>query len=118
MSQPPHNAWRAFYKHLLEIRQAEILPKLRAMHPQPDTRYQIWEATGLTTQWQLADQSRLILLANLGEKEINIPSDILPQPLTPIWQSSHQIDVAGQAGKLPPWSVLWAFHEMPGRESA
>jgi 1,4-alpha-glucan branching enzyme len=110
-NQPPHNAWRAFYKHLLEIRREEIIPLLSNMPPQPEHRYRTLNDTSLTAQWHLAEGNKLILLASLGEEEATIPSEILNLKLNPIWQSNHQTTLAYQNGKLPAWNVIWAITE-------
>jgi maltooligosyltrehalose trehalohydrolase len=114
---PPHNAWRALYKELLEIRHEEIMPRLKNLPPQPEERYRIIDDRSLVAWWQLADQTQLILLANFGDKETALPHDERLQRLTPIWQSNYQTEFHCQSGKLPAMSVLWAIVEESAGET-
>jgi maltooligosyltrehalose trehalohydrolase len=108
--RPPHKAWRAFYKQLLEIRKEEIIPRLHALSEQSNqASYQLYGSSGLMVQWPILDQSRLILVANLGDEAVELTPEAFLQEVTPIWQSNHHVLPAVQSGKLAAWSVLWAI---------
>lgn len=109
--QPPYLAWHAFYKHLLEIRQAEIWPRIRHWDAvlQPQKRYQILEETAFSALWTLPDYTQLILIANLGDEAIPFQPDDHIAALSLIWQSNHQTWISCRSGKIPAWSVVWGI---------
>ena len=67
--QSEHRAWLAFYRRVLAVRHAEIVPRLAGMRGGAGR----WEEIGpkaLALAWTLGDGSTLYLAANFGEDTI------------------------------------------------
>ena len=103
MSLPTHLAWRELYQTLLTLRTEHILPLISCCAI-PETGYDLVGASGLSAHWQFPNQSRLELLANLGEKPV---SGFAPPVSKSIYASDGVTDAALRDGTLPPWSVAW-----------
>lgn len=58
----PHDAWLAYYRRLLLLRAAEIVPRLRDL--QKSGHFEVESGMLLKVEWTLADASRLRLIAN------------------------------------------------------
>ncbi len=99
----PDREIAALYQQLLELRQREVVPRLTGTQPFT-ARYRTAER-GLAVEWDLADGSRLALIANLAAT----PSEPIAQPRGRlIWGA------APQDGALPPWTTLWSIETRAG----
>jgi maltooligosyltrehalose trehalohydrolase len=96
--EQPDREIAALYRQLLDLRHSAIVPRLAGAHPFT-ARYRA-EGRVLTVEWDLADGSRLALIANLAAT----PAEPIAQPRGRlIWGT------ASQDGALPPWTTLWSI---------
>ncbi len=70
----PHSLWFARYRHLLQIRAREVVPRLSGMPPYAG-RYQVLGPKAVSVDWRLGDGSRLSLLANFGGHPVAVPGN-------------------------------------------
>ena len=114
------------YRHLLAVRKEEIVPKLlhEHLHPQPQgtcqpATYDLFGEKALAVAWSMASHSRLMLFANLDDKNLHTASGAkLKEVLSRhnefmqgrVIFESHKDSLASLAsGKMKPWSVVWLF---------
>jgi maltooligosyltrehalose trehalohydrolase len=67
-----HVEWRAFYRELLALRRAEIVPRLRHFGNGCGS-YEVLGPGAVSVRWQLNDGSTLGLIANLSDATLNSP---------------------------------------------
>jgi maltooligosyltrehalose trehalohydrolase len=102
---PRHRNWFNLYRDLLKLRHHYIVPRLSASCT-VNASSSIQGRSGLVAQWKFADDSQLLLRANLGTSAI---SD-LDLPASQIIYASQEIAAENLAnGVLPPWTVAWFF---------
>jgi maltooligosyltrehalose trehalohydrolase len=97
----PGNAdFHDFYRRLLEVRRAEIIPLLAGVGGHAGTHSQLGDH-GFAVEWKLTDARRLRLVANLSDTPLDgfDPSD------------GRQLWVEGGASgtTLAGWSVVWSL---------
>src|SRR5271165_527635 len=103
LSESRHREWLSFYRDLLELRCRHIVSHLSAGCIF-NSGYAILGDRSLTANWKFADQSKLMLLANLGTD----PLSGMTSPASQVIFASQETAVnALQMGTLPPWSVVW-----------
>jgi maltooligosyltrehalose trehalohydrolase len=127
--QPLHKQMLQHYRRLIAIRKEEIVPKLLNWHLHAGSQtssgkairssYEVIGETALAAKWSLSAESRLMLFANLGEKELDTNTGArLAEALTGhneflqarvIFESHEQSLAALASGKMKPWSVVWLF---------
>ncbi|MGK7866134.1 malto-oligosyltrehalose trehalohydrolase [Falsiroseomonas sp. E2-1-a20] len=96
-AKPPHADWLAWYRDVLAVRHAEIMPRLSGI--QRGGTYRIVGAGAVEIRWALADGGALLLAANLSADPA---SGFSPSTGRGIWQQ----------GELPgPWSVRWSIED-------
>jgi maltooligosyltrehalose trehalohydrolase len=97
LHRDPHAFWLAFYRHILQVRRAEIVPRLARMRA---GTYGVVGAGAVTVRWPLDGlDDALCLRANLSAT----PVAGLPASGRVIWQE-------GEAGSvLGAWSVQWSW---------
>jgi 1,4-alpha-glucan branching enzyme/maltooligosyltrehalose trehalohydrolase len=102
---PKHQLWLELYRELIALRQRELIPRLAKITGKRHS-YILLNEQALSVRWILGDQSKLLLLANLGE---TVLSDI-PFPKGQTLYTTHT-DFLSQLtnGHLPPWSVIWTL---------
>lgn len=100
--------WLKFHRHLLVLRQQEIMPRLPGMRLSDTTVLQIG-AHGLRVDWQMGDGSLLILLANLSAEELDI-SHCKPTGRL-IYASFDAMSASQNDGLMPAWSIVWAIRQ-------
>ena len=103
--------WLALHRRLLALRRREIVPRLRGATGMP-SHAEIISARALRVEWRLGDGSRLILLANLGDR----PCIDCARPRAPLLYELPAISKARQdrfTTGLAPWSVLWFLDVTP-----
>jgi maltooligosyltrehalose trehalohydrolase len=94
-----HAEWRAFYRRILAVRHAEIIPRLRGMKGNA-ARYQILGSSAVCVAWRLGDGAELTLWANLNSE----PLGLADMPGRRIWAEGPQ-----EGRGLGPWSVIWTL---------
>lgn len=101
-----HGAWLDWYRRVLAVRFAEIIPRLagRAGH---GGHYQILGDRAVRIDWRLGDGSRLALVANLKADALSF---VAQPPGAILWSEGS----SGQ-GELGPWSVVWTLVPGGGR---
>ena len=100
VGRAPHAAWLDWYRRVLDVRRADIVPRL-VMAPGSTGVFDLVGSSGLTVSWRLGDGSRLTVLANLGETRLSGVD--LARGRT-LW-TEGEVDV----GALGPWSVVWTL---------
>lgn len=96
----PHDGWLDWYRRILAVRRAEIVPRLAGI-PGHAGEYEMHGEKGLGVRWRLGDGSRLHLLANPSGDDLTVSS--IPAERI-IWQEG---DVASD--RLGPWAILWSL---------
>jgi len=91
-------AMLAFYRDLLEIRQARIVPLLKL--PGGSAGNPNASGTLVAVDWSFPDGTQLHLIANLGDSSEQI--DGLPLEGEPVYSLGSIED-----GHITPWSVVW-----------
>jgi len=97
-----HAEWRSLYRRLLEVRHAEIIPRLRHVGGHSG-RYEVLGPQAVHLRWTLGDGSELILLANLSPKPLERP---LPDLCRKLWTEGSCWESA-----LGPWSVAFGIRD-------
>lgn len=97
-----HAEWRALYRRLLEIRHAEIVPRLKGLAGDCG-RYTAIGTNAVSVTWRLGDGSRLALIANLNAAHCEVAT---PPGGRVLWSQGSLSD-----DRLDPWSVLFALEE-------
>ena len=73
-AQPAHAQWLARYRKLIDIRRREIVPRLTGLLGFAG-HYRVLVPKAVMVEWQLGDQSRLLLLANFSEQAVPPPAE-------------------------------------------
>ncbi len=98
--QPEYRRWLDFHRELLTLRRTVLAPRLSA-GPARLEQCERLTARSFNIGWRLADDSELVLLANLGDDALPV-SKLPGQPLLYCTHDSDQLQ-----RRLPPWSVAW-----------
>jgi len=95
-----HAEWLSFYRKLLSLRQAEIIPRLRGIQGKAG-RYKVLGDGAVFVQWTLGDGLRLSLATNLSTKPVGTHRT-----------GGRQIFSIGSVenDRLGAWSVIWSLH--------
>lgn len=99
--QDEHRTWLDDYRALLALRHAAIVPLLSAAHR--GGHYRIQGGAALEVSWRLGE-TRLTLLANLGDAEViglSLPAG------ERLYATHAELRTLAGEGTMPPWSVLW-----------
>ncbi len=97
--QPAHSAWLEWYRQILAVRRAEIVPRMGYIGAEAG-RYFIRGPEAVTVQWLCGDGTRLQLDANLSNRH----STTFPRCSGRIlWQEG----VHDSYEVLQPWTVRW-----------
>ncbi len=95
--------WHRYFKGLLDLRMKAVVPGLRGISG-GCASYCLFGRTAFHVRWTLGDGSILSLATNLG----NGPADI---PFVPagslLFEHPEGASKNLDAGRLPPWSVVW-----------
>lgn len=96
-SRDPHTAWLALTRELLEVRRAQIVPRIVGRG-----RRATWKsvATVILVHWTLGDGSRLHLRANFGPGSV----EGAERPPGVVLHTEGERD-----GVLGPWSGVWTL---------
>jgi malto-oligosyltrehalose trehalohydrolase len=72
LESDPHASWLRFYRELLAFRQREIVPRVKSFLP-GKAEFAVLASKALSVVWPLARGAELVLLANFGGDELDIP---------------------------------------------
>jgi maltooligosyltrehalose trehalohydrolase len=98
LGDPGHAEWLEVHRDLIAIRRHEIVPLLSKMAGGAARRRMPGEA-GFSVEWLCTDQTRLTLMANVGNSDI-------PMNVPPAGRLLYATDAANTTA-LPSWSVHW-----------
>ncbi|MGY4535072.1 maltooligosyltrehalose trehalohydrolase [Pseudomonas sp. TE3786] len=103
--EPSHQAWRIYYRKLLELRQQLIVPRLPGSHA---GYVQVLGDKALSANWTLADGSKLRIDLNLSDQAVTAP----PLGSAARVVFGNRIDLhAAQQGLRGPFSALASIEE-------
>jgi 1,4-alpha-glucan branching enzyme len=110
--RPVHRERLDLYRRLLDLRQREVAPRLFGMCEGGCT-VELAEERLCRLRWRLADGAELSLAANLGaESAFASKREVHGRLLHETHPGLARL--LGEAGRMPPWSVLWTIAD-PGR---
>jgi maltooligosyltrehalose trehalohydrolase len=109
LDDPDHQQMLDLHRELLDLRMAEIVPRL-ASTPGGSATIAWNEGAAFMVAWQLGDASTLRLLANLSPE----PANKAPQRPGGMLIFAN-FELPGEnTRRLPPWSVAWFLDEAKG----
>jgi maltooligosyltrehalose trehalohydrolase len=98
LDQPNGQDWLNFYRNLIDLRKAEIVPRLYRIEGF-SSQYDVLGARAVHVQWWLGDGTKLHLYANLAEEA---QDGVELNGGRRIWQQGFV-----ENNRLGPWTVLW-----------
>jgi malto-oligosyltrehalose trehalohydrolase/4-alpha-glucanotransferase len=109
IERAPHSGWLDWYRRVLAIRRAEIVPRLTAIRA--GGTYEVLGEGAVLVRWPLGGGEALVLAANLSAR----PASGFPaEPGRVLWQEGE----TGQDGTFRPWTVRWSVEEALRHEPA
>jgi malto-oligosyltrehalose trehalohydrolase len=109
IEQMPHAEWLDWYRRILAVRRAEIVPHLAEIRT--GGRYEVLGAGAVLVRWTLGASRMLVLAANLTAG----PATGFPAKAGRVlWQEGE----AGADDTLGPWAVRWSVVETLRDKSA
>jgi 1,4-alpha-glucan branching enzyme len=102
LTRAPHAQWLDWYRRILAVRRAGIVPKL-AQAAGHAGEYETSAPGTFRVGWSLADGCQLVVFANLSDGTWN---GFGPSPGHIVW-SEGKVDQ--QRKVLGPWSVVWSM---------
>ena len=100
MATEPHAAWLEWYRGLLGVRHAEIVPRLAGVGGNA-ARFELIGEEAVLVRWRLNGEEELVLAANLSAT----PREGFPELSGRVlWQEGDATD-----GRFGPWSVRWSI---------
>lgn len=101
--QEPHRGWLQFYRHLLSIRQREIVPRLPGTQTLSSTS---GDDGGICVRWRMGDGTQLQLLANLTDASTVQTAHAGGRLL---YTTHSEFGAALTGSALAPWCVVWSL---------
>lgn len=100
LKQEPHKTWLQHYRSLIDVRKAEIIPRL-AWQSGFSGKFELLGVKSVLVTWAMGDGSVLRLYANLAEEA----QDGVPPAL------GRRVFLQGfvEEGRLGPWTALWTI---------
>ena len=98
ISTAPHDGWLAFWKNLIAVRTANIVPLLDRFSNPHGTA--IVDGTRIVVRWDIGNEGALIMRANLGDE--NVPIVGKPAESGLIYTTHPDHDASAE---LPAWCV-------------
>jgi 1,4-alpha-glucan branching enzyme/maltooligosyltrehalose trehalohydrolase len=106
LQEEAHADWLAYYRDLLRLRKAFIVPRLTGMKGHSGS-FEVFTPGVLQVDWQLGDGSNLRLLANFSDRIVRHP---MPAGrMETVFASTA--DAAD--GTLAPWDLVWMLAVEP-----
>jgi len=103
--QPEHHSWWKYYRHLLEIRRTEIIPRLVGAHSEGVI---ILAEGAVSAAWQMNDGSVLRIYLNFSSSPVDATRNWINARLL----FNHQVEeIDYQEGILPPYSAFVTIEE-------
>ena len=102
LEQGEHREWLHWYRRVLEVRRAKIVPLVRRIGAAAS--YEVLGDGAVQVQWQSGPRCRLTLTANLSLAAVG---GFPRQAGEHIWREG----CVEKEGWLGPWSVIWSIHE-------
>ena len=101
ISREPHRSWLDWYRRVLAVRHAAIVPRLAAIGA--GGRYETVGDSGIVVRWRVGETNdELVLAANLSA----VPMPGFPSlPGRVLWREGEP----GKAGVYQPWAVCWSI---------
>jgi maltooligosyltrehalose trehalohydrolase len=99
LEQAPHRDWLAFYRELIALRHAEIVPLLPHMHR--GGYFRVHRPHALVVAWPLVDGRALQAAINAGPSAASIPR--------PNGRVIRATGTAAGPDTLAPWSARWTL---------
>ena len=100
IERAPHAGWLDWYRRVLAVRHAEIVPRLAQMRG--GGHYEVLGEGAVRVRWQLGGNETLTLAANLSAT----PAPGFPfEPGRVLWQEGEQ----GEDALLGAWAVRWSI---------
>jgi maltooligosyltrehalose trehalohydrolase len=96
-----HGEWREFYRRLVDLRRAEIVPRLKGIGGHCG-RYEVLGHLAVLVEWLLGDGSLLTLVANLNAA----PVEAYDPEGRRLW-----LEGSVDGGRLAPWTVLFSLKD-------
>lgn len=105
IGREPHAAWLSWYRRMLAVRHARIVPRLADIRA--GGRYRIVGRSAVVVRWPVGDAGEeLVLAANLAAA----PQQGFPEARGHIlWREGE----TGDAGAFGPWAVRWSLEGAP-----
>jgi len=108
MNEPEHAPWLQFYRDIIAVRHASIIPLLPLIGGSSSSA--VVSADGVVqVHWRVKDRGTLRVLVNLSDQPASAPAT---QSGDLLWQEGH----AGP-DRLGAWFVRWSFHRSPGQST-
>jgi 1,4-alpha-glucan branching enzyme len=105
----PHAAWLEWYRRLLAVRRAEVVPRLAAIGGDA-ARFEVIGEQAVLVRWRLGGGEELALAANLSAT----PREGFPaQSGRVLWQEG-----VAEGGRFDPWTVRWSIGKDDGADGA
>lgn len=99
---PQHREWLALHRELLRLRALHIVPRIKTLITAA-AGYQLLNERALRVAWPCTDDQTLVMLANLGELDMQIAAR--PAGVQLYVQGINELATGGL--QLPPWSTGW-----------
>ncbi len=106
LDEPQHKAWLEYYRSLLTLRRTRVVPRLSGMDG--GAEFELIGVTGLVVRWHLGDSAQLMLLANLGDDQVE---GALRFAGTSLYCSQPDLPEILAVGRMPPWCAAWFIEE-------
>src|SRR5205085_7168977 len=109
IERAPHSGCLDWYRRVLAIRRAEIVPRLTAIRA--GGTYEVLGEGGVLVRWPLGGGEALVLATNLSA----MPASGFPaEPGRVLWQEGE----TSNDGTFRPWTVRWSVEEALRHEPA
>jgi maltooligosyltrehalose trehalohydrolase len=103
LQEEAHADWLAYYRDLLKLRKAFIVPRLAGMEGHSG-RFEVFPPGVLNVDWRLGDGFTLRLLANFSEQTVRRALTAGQMEAT-VFASTHE----AATGALARWDVVWTL---------
>ena len=102
LGRTPHAEWLDWYRRVLTVRRAEIVPRLRAIRS--GGQYEVVADGAIVVRWEIGGRNRLVLAANLSAKPT---AGFSADTGRVLWREGE----AGTDGSFGAWAVRWSIEE-------
>jgi maltooligosyltrehalose trehalohydrolase len=104
-ARTPHSRWLAWYREILSVRRAEIVPRIPRI-PGRAGSYEIMGPLAVRVRWRVGEREELFLYTNLCHTAL----DGAPRPEGRVlWREGPDME---DEGTLPPWTTIWTMRDI------